>query len=169
MAKSGQKRPSKAVLAEAARICACTNFRKAARVVTRLFDETLEPCRLRGTQLAMLLEISLNDQTTVPRLARSLLAEVSTISRNLQPLIKRGLVSARRGRGQRSNSLVLTSQGREALGKAVPLWESAQTDFVKAIGSQNWPRLLADLSRVAGGQHIDVLNKPRNGRQDLPG
>ncbi len=169
MVKSGQKRPSKAVLAEAARVCACTNFRKATRVVTRLFDESLEPCGLRGTQLAMLLEISLNDQTTVPRLARSLVAEVSTVSRNLQPLIKRGLVSARRGRGQRSNRLGLTSQGWEALEKAVPYWESAQTSFVKAIGSQSWHRLLADLSRVTGGQHIDVLNKPRNGRQDLPG
>lgn len=153
-------------LAEAARVCACTNLRKAARVVTRLFDESLEPCGLRGTQLAMLLEISLDDQTTVPRLARSLVAEVSTVSRNLQPLIKRGLVGAKRGRGQRSNALVLTSQGWEVLEKAVPLWESAQTHFVKVIGSENWPRLLADLSRVAGGRQVDVLSRPRKGPED---
>lgn len=146
MAKRGQKRPDKALLAEAARVCACTNLQKVARVVTRLFDESLEPCGLRGTQLAMLLEISLGDQTTVPLLARSLVAEVSTVSRNLQPLIKRGLVSARRGRGQRSNTLVLTSQGWAALEEAVPFWESAQTNFVNVIGSDNWPRLLGDLT-----------------------
>ncbi len=161
--KRQRKQPDRAALAEAARICACTNLRKAARVVTRLFDETLEPCGLRGTQLAMLLEISLGEQTTVPRLARSLVAEVSTVSRNLQPLIHRGLVSVRRNRGQRAQNLILTSRGWAALEQAVPLWESAQTNFVNVIGTENWPRLLSDLARVAGEHQIDMLSKRRNG------
>lgn len=149
MTKQRRKPLARAVLAEALRVCPCTNFRKASRVVTRLFDESLQPCGLRGTQLALLLELSLEDKTTVPRLARSLVTEESTLSRNLQPLIKRGLVSTHRGVGHRAQTLSLTPQGWATLRQAVPLWKAAQTAFEQLIGSKQWPRLLADITRVA--------------------
>ena len=152
MAKRRHQRIDPAILAEALRVCACTNFRKAARVVTRLFDETLEPCGLRGTQLALLLEISLEDKTTVPRLARSLVTEESTVARNIQPLIRRGLIRAHRKPGQRTQALTLTPQGWAALERAVPFWKSAQTAFENLIGSKQWPRLLANLAHVAQGK-----------------
>jgi DNA-binding MarR family transcriptional regulator len=149
MAKRSRQRLDRAVLAEALRVCACTNFRKAARVVTRLFDETLEPCGLRGTQLALLLQLSLEDKTTVPRLARTMVTEESTVARNIQPLIRRGFVTTHREPGRRTQTLTLTSQGWAALERAVPLWKSAQTAFENLIGSNQWPRVLADLAQVA--------------------
>jgi DNA-binding MarR family transcriptional regulator len=149
MVKAKRKQPDRAALAEAVQVCACTNFRKAARVATRLFDEALEPCGLRATQLALLLEISLSDRTTVPRLARSMVTEVSTVARNLQPLIARRLVGAHRDRGQRAQNLALTSKGWKELDKAVPLWETAQAKFVDMIGPNKWPQLLSELRRVS--------------------
>lgn len=153
MTEQGRKRLNRTVREEALRVCACTNFRKAARVVSRLFDEYLQPCGLRGTQLALLLEISLDDKPTVPRLARSMVAEGSSISRNLQPLIKRGFITTHRGVGHRAQTLTLTPQGWTVLEQAVPLWKSAQTTVVNLIGLKQWPRLLADLTQVTQRRH----------------
>ncbi len=133
-------------LAKAARVCACTNFRKASRVVTQLFDEALEPCGLRATQLVILLEIVAGQQTTVPRLARRLVMDGSTVTRSLQPLMKRGLLTAKEGSGRRAQTLALTLKGQAILDEAVPLWESAQSRFIQSIGSKRWHRLASDLA-----------------------
>jgi len=133
-------------LAEAARVCACTNFRKASRAVTHLFDEALEPCGLRATQLVLLLEIVTGHQTTVPRLARRLVMDGSTVTRSLQPLMKRGLLTAKGSSGRRAQSLALTPKGQAILEEAVPLWESAQSRFIQSIGSKRWHRLTSDLA-----------------------
>ena len=42
------------VAEEEGRACACGNLRKAARAVTKLFDEALRPAGLRATQFGIL-------------------------------------------------------------------------------------------------------------------
>jgi DNA-binding MarR family transcriptional regulator len=130
--------------AEAAAICACTSFRKAARAVTQLFDEALQPSGLRSTQLILLLEIIVSEPATVPRLARKLVMDPSTVTRNLQPLVKRGLLAL--VAGDRHQTFRLTPLGRQTLQRAVPLWERTQNAFVDRIGVQRWQTMLRDLS-----------------------
>jgi hypothetical protein len=43
---------TQAALREVARACACANLRKAARVVTQLFDEVLAPSGLKARRRA---------------------------------------------------------------------------------------------------------------------
>ena len=144
--RAGAKADAKAVsrYAEAAAICACTSFRKASRAVTQLFDEALQPSGLRSTQLILLLEIVVAEPATVPRLARKLVMDPSTVTRNLQPLAKRGLLAA--VAGDRNQTFRLTALGRETLERAVPLWQRTQTAFVDRIGAERWEAMLRDLS-----------------------
>ena len=134
------------VYAEAAAVCACTSFRKASRAVTQLFDEALQPSGLRSTQLILLLEIAIAEPATVPRLARKLVMDPSTVTRNLQPLVKRGLLASLAG--DRNQTFRLTARGRETLERAVPLWERTQTAFVERLGAERWQAMLRDLSEA---------------------
>jgi DNA-binding MarR family transcriptional regulator len=133
-----------ALYAEAAALCACTSFRKASRAVTQLFDEALQPSGLRSTQLILLLEIVIIEPATVPRLARKLVMDPSTVTRNLQPLVKRGIIAS--VAGDRNQTFRLTALGHETLERAVPLWERTQTAFVERIGAERWQAMLRDLA-----------------------
>ncbi len=50
--------------AQALATSACVNLRKSSRAITRWFDEALEPCGLRSTQLAILLAVAVGDKPT---------------------------------------------------------------------------------------------------------
>src|SRR5437016_11397674 len=50
---------SAAQLAEIEATCACSHVRKAARVVTQLFDEVLQPTGLRSTQFTLMVAVAM--------------------------------------------------------------------------------------------------------------
>ena len=87
-----------AKLAEMARTCACFNFRKASRSVTQLFDQMLAPTGLRSTQLVILITGELLGPSSIARLARELVMDRSTLTRNLKPLLSMGLLQILDGR-----------------------------------------------------------------------
>ncbi len=141
--------------AEAATICACSNFRKASRAVTQLFDQALEPSGLRSTQLIILLEIAVARSSTVPQLARRLVMDRSTLQRNLQPLVKRGFIKVDSSRARRSQLITLTPRGRKAVEGAVPLWNRAQSRFVQQLGQKRWRILRSNLSAAVNAARGD--------------
>ena len=126
--------------------CACFNIRKASRVVTQLFDGTLQPSGLRATQFTILVVLSEAGSITITRLGRMLVIDRTTLTRNLKPLSNRGLITIGTGKDQRTRMVTLTARGREAMAKAFPLWRKAQATVVKRLGHDRWSRLLADLS-----------------------
>jgi len=146
-------RPDSQTLAEAARVCACFNFRKASRAVTQFFDAVLLPSRLRSTQFVILVRIGADLRPNLPDLARSLNVDRTTLTRNLQPLVREGLLRISGGREERASVVRLTSKGERALAATVPLWEKAQTRFVEQFGGARWTSMLADLSRVVDAAH----------------
>ena len=131
--------------AKAAAECACTNFRKASRAVTQYFDDALQPSGLRATQLIVLLEVAVAGSATVPRLARRLVMDPSTVTRNLKPLAKRGWLECVAS-GNRAQGFRLTHEGHAVLERAVPLWERAQSRFVEKVGADCWRSLLEALA-----------------------
>src|SRR5215813_7592579 len=102
-------------LAEMARTCACFNFRKASRSVTQLFDQVLAPSGLRSTQLVILITSQLLGPSSIARLARELVMDRSTLTRNLKPLLSTGLLQFVRASSSKHKSVELTQQGRAAL------------------------------------------------------
>ncbi len=133
------------LLQQAAIVCACSNFRKATRAVTQFFDEALAAVGLRSTQLVILLEISLAEKPSIAELAREMVMERSTLTRNLKPLEKRGLVRTTPGNDRRTRVISLTPQGQRALQSAVPHWKKAQTAFVGNLGADRWEQMLQSL------------------------
>ena len=144
-----------AKIAQAAATCACFNFRKASRAVTQLFDETLQPVGLRSTQLVILIATHLLKSASVARLAKELVVERSTLTRNLMPLEKQKLVKIVPGDDKRTRLVTLTPKGLSLLDDAMPLWEQAQKQFVERLGVPRWDRMLGDLSTAVSATRVE--------------
>jgi DNA-binding MarR family transcriptional regulator len=135
-------------LEEVARACACANLRKAARVVTQLFDGVLAPSGLKATQFTLLVTSRLMGEAPVGELAGTMAMDRTTLSRNLKPLVREGLLEVRPGEDGRTRLVKVTPEGERALAGAYPLWKSAQEAVVTALGSDRFEALLGDTARA---------------------
>ncbi len=127
------------------RDCACANVRKASRVVTQQYDESLQACGLRATQFSILVVIARRNTPTLTELAEGLVMDRTTLTRNLKPLEEQGLVQSVSGTDRRTRSVSLTPKGRKTVVKGLPLWRRAQAGIVRALGVTRFSRLLGDL------------------------
>lgn len=129
--------------------CACHKVRMAARAVTRAYDDALRPARLRASQLAVLVAINNNDGAiSITALAKIIGVDRSTLTRNLRPLEKEGLVTIGLEGWRRSRSLEITMKGQSRLRQALPYWERAQETLRRNLGDQNWRRVRDSLDRL---------------------
>ena len=139
------QQPHAAQLAEIEESCARLNVRKAARAVTQLFDEVLQPTGLRSTQFPLLVAVALRGEAPVTQLAEELVMDRTTLARNLKPLESQGLLTIEAGTDRRRHLVRLTERGREALARALPYWEHAQHQVVTRLGHEQWHALRASL------------------------
>lgn len=134
--------------------CACTALRKAARAVSRIYDDALATAGMNVTQLAILRAIGRAGADGVPlsRLAESLIMDKTSLYRGLGPLIRSGWVAVTHAGKGRTKLVCLTIEGRRATDTAAKPWEAAQSKVVKAFGVKRWAALqgsIADLTAVA--------------------
>ncbi len=138
----------KAQLRTAATSCTCMNVRKASRVITQLYDEALQPSGLLVSQFNLLVALASAGSMTMTRLAEVLVMDRTTLTRNLKPLERGGLVQIQPGEDQRTRVVNLTEAGCAALAKALPLWEKVQVSVVEELGQEQWSLLLQGLSKL---------------------
>ena len=137
-----------AKLREVARACACANLRRAARALTQLFDEALAPSGLRVTQFTLLVTSRLAGESTINELAERMAMDRTTLSRNLKPLVRSGLLEVRPGEDGRRRLVRLTPAGEQALEEAYPLWQQAQQETVGVLGEERHEALLGDVAKA---------------------
>ena len=119
----------------------------AARAVTRSYDEALRPIGLRATQVSLLAAIALEGAMSIAALARFVGMDRSTLTRNLAPLEKDGLLAVGGEGWRRSRSLDITAKGRARLKQALPLWEGAQRRLKREMG-RRWHAVQSSLDHV---------------------
>ena len=135
--------------------CACLNLRKAARAITQAYDTELRPTGLRATQFSLLATLATLEPATMGGLADRLAMDRTTLSRNLGPLQRRGLVTSRKGKDSRVRELSLTADGRAALEGAIPVWRRAQAQFAHMVGETEFKRLLSGLGATQAAYRAD--------------
>ncbi len=72
----------------------------------------------------------------------------TTLTRNVDVLVKNGLAEVEQGKDKRVKLLKVTQSGRDILLKAFPLWEEAQNSLLARLGKQNWSELSKKLAVV---------------------
>ena len=128
--------------------CACYHVRHAARVITRAYDEALKPAGLRGPQFSILTALRVAKDVSISRLAEHMGMDRTTMSRNLRPLERQGLVTVSpEGRGP-TRTIALTEAGSARLDQAIPLWKRVQEKAMRALGGDDWPLVRDRLHRL---------------------
>jgi DNA-binding MarR family transcriptional regulator len=122
-------------LAETFTGCLASAIRQADRLVASVFDERLREVGLRGTQVALLGMLARLDLPSQRELAEVTHTDTTTLSRNLDRLVERGLASrVDCERDRRVRRYALTDAGRATLRQAVPHWEAAQREVSQRLG-----------------------------------
>lgn len=126
--------------------CACGRLRRAARALTQLYDDAMQPSELRVTQFSLLRTLSAGGPLRICDLAARQLLDRTALSRNLDPLLARGLVEAVRGRDARTREVAITARGRRELRAAEPHWRRAQAAVRARVGADRLQALIETLA-----------------------
>jgi DNA-binding MarR family transcriptional regulator len=128
--------------------CSLYRLRMATRRATRLYDEIMQPAGLGAAQFGVLMTLEHRAGATVTDLARALDMDRTTLTRNLQPLVRSGLAALSAGADKRSRSVQLTDEGRRRLTIARQLWRKAQNAVTDSLGAAE-TKALNELLAVA--------------------
>ncbi len=117
----------------AALFCFGHRSRKAARAVTRAFNQRLKPLNLQITQFILLGAVSREGDRSIAALAEDVGVEPSAVLRNLKILEVRGLVTHSGGRGRGGRKLRVTEAGQALIINSMPAWRKAQADLAALL------------------------------------
>lgn len=110
-------------------------MRRASKAVTDFYDAKLTSCGVTVVQFGLLRRIRDLDDPSVTELAKAMDLERSTLVRTLRPLFDAGLIEDRAAPGTRNRQLRLTRSGKKVVDKGFRLWNQAQVELEKKVGS----------------------------------
>lgn len=110
--------------------CLCLHVQRAARVVARRFDDALRPLGLTNGQFSLMVSLNRPVPASISTVAALLAVDRTTLTANLKPLARRGLLKISIDRNDRRNrTIMLTSKGQALLKSAYPIWEGAHASL----------------------------------------
>jgi DNA-binding MarR family transcriptional regulator len=129
--------------------CTCANLRRAARIVTQLYDQELRPTGLRVTQFTLLQALARARNISQGCLGELLGLDSTTLTRTLALLRSKGWIQAKRGSDCRQIRLMLTPSGRREYRRVLPYWLSAEKRLRKSMGKVRWNGVMEAAIRTA--------------------
>jgi DNA-binding MarR family transcriptional regulator len=114
--------------------CLCLHVQRAARALARRFDTVLQPLGLTSGQFSLLMSLNRPEAPSIGSVAALLAMDRTTLTANLKPLERRGLVKVTVDKeDRRSRRLTITAAGRALLAKAFPLWKKAHAEAEQLV------------------------------------
>lgn len=133
--------------------CHCLAVRQAGRWIGQLYDRHLAGCGLTSAQFSILAQLDHLGGAGIAGLAQAMVMDRTTITRNIAPLERDGLVRIEAdAQDGRRKVLALTAQGRAALVRARPHWRRAQAAFEKHLGARDAAAMRDMLRKVPQGR-----------------
>jgi DNA-binding MarR family transcriptional regulator len=130
--------------------CLCLHVQRAARTVARRFDIALRPLGLTNGQFSLLMSLNRPKPPSMGSVAALLAMDRTTLTANLKPLERRGLVTVSVDEKDRRNRLMtLTPAGRALLASAVPVWEQTHEEIDRLITGSDPDTFRADLRALS--------------------
>ena len=129
--------------------------------MTQIYDGALAPSGLKTTQFTLLVTSRLMGASTINELAEEMAMDRTTLSRNLKPLVREGLLIVRPGEDGRARLVRIAPAGERALGEAYTLWAQAQRMVVDVLGEERHEALLGDVGRTVD---LAARGSPRRSR-----
>jgi DNA-binding MarR family transcriptional regulator len=130
--------------------CLCLHLQRAARAVARRFDQAFRPLDLTSGQFSLMMSLNALDAPSIGNVSALLAMDRTTLTANLKPLERRGLVSVRVDDvDKRARRLTLTPAGRALLAAALPIWRETHAAIESLVGMSDPDRLRADLRALS--------------------
>jgi len=118
--------------------CLCLQLKRAARVVSRCFDDALRPLDLTNGQFSLLISLNRPEPARIGSVAALLGLDRTTLTAMLKPLARRGLVDVMIDpEDGRSRILNLAQPGKSLLAAAVPIWERSHAQVERRLDEAN--------------------------------
>jgi DNA-binding MarR family transcriptional regulator len=115
-----------------------------------MFDDAFRPFGLTNFQFSLLMMLNRPSPPTIGSLAESLGMDRTTITANLKPLERRGLVTVRRDDDDARVKLVaLTGAGSALLAQCVEHWKDANDAVRTRVGANELRSLYSNLDVIA--------------------
>ena len=128
--------------------CLCLHAQRAARALARRFDLALKPLGLTSGQFSLLMSLNRPEPPNLGSLAALLAMDRTTLTANLKPLERRGLVLIEPDPADRRARLLrLLPAGRAVLADAVPVWRRLHREIEGTLPSAE--RLRAELNLLS--------------------
>ncbi len=115
--------------------CTGALLRRAMRRMTQIYDDALRPFGLKLTQYSVLANLVGRSGISITDLADLLETDRTTLSRNLGPLQKRGLIAIEEVGSGRRRQLNVTEKGLELIAKVYPAWHAAELKVRAILGA----------------------------------
>lgn len=130
--------------------CLCLAAQRAARALARRFDEALKPAGITSGQFSLLNALNRPEPPTIGSVASLLAMDRTTLTANLKPLERRGLIKVEiDSEDRRGRRIRLMDAGMKALGAALPIWVGTHAEIDQVIGNDQGATLRAGLQAVA--------------------
>lgn len=114
--------------------CLCLHAQRAARTLARRFDIALNPTGITSGQFSLLMSLNRPTPPNLGSVAMLLAMDRTTLTANLKPLKRRGLLkTATDPADGRARLLRLTPAGLAVLAKAVPIWRHLHAEIEAAL------------------------------------
>ena len=159
-----------AALAEAPVLpCFCANLRRAARLVSQLYENETGWPDLSIAQFSLLQAIARKEAITHAGLGSLLGLDQTTISRSLATLGRLHWVRLAPGDDRRERRVTLTSTGKLQLRRAERAWRRAQARLRRQYGADKWKKMLRALTALASAIPMIPPTAPERSRRKQVG
>jgi DNA-binding MarR family transcriptional regulator len=128
--------------------CPGYNLGKAYKRITREFEEEFRSSELTLPQFAVLVNTGVDEPASGTEIARRLGSDVSTTSRTMDVLERRGLVKEGRGEDRRVRMYELTAAGRTSLNEALSKWDHVRRRIIEGLDQEDWQTTLDTLKKL---------------------
>ena len=129
--------------------CLVLNTRMAARAVTRRYDKALRPFGITAAQFSILTSMVARPERSVTDMARSIAIDRTTLSRNLDLLVRKGLVSGHEADKGNGRLVALTNEGNDLVQKLLPQWRKAQAEMRELLVAPDLKAVVASLQKLS--------------------
>lgn len=130
--------------------CLCLATQRAARRLARRFDEVLKPIGITSGQFSLLMSLNRPEPPTIGAVASLLAMDRTTLTANLKPLERRGLIAlVADDKDRRSRRIRLLDAGMAVLNAAMPIWTGTHAEIDAEVGTDQVVALRRGLRAVA--------------------
>ncbi len=131
--------------------CLLMNTIRTARILTRRYDNRIRSFGVTVVQFSVLMTIRRHPDEAINALAGRIAMERSTLTRNVDVLVRKSLVKKQSsGRGN-AKVCRLTTDGERLLDELIPYWSAARQELRTRLGDTNGDDLLRFLRAMGNG------------------